>query len=569
MAIFEEKQPAVRWIVLLIAAVFLVSFPLVQIGMNELYSTEGEYAAAALEFSGANTLITVHGMLPDSVFPLYPALVRVLLDCGLPLEFSLRFMSLLPLGLLALLTGLICGRSADRQAGAAAAVVVLTTILAGSKAAEGYPQLLSVLIVYGGWMLWFYLGFVRSNWNAAWLSVGFFGGLAFYSNGLTAVVYFLVPLAFQQRPFTVWTKLRKPGLLAALLLAAVFFFAWLTPIQNFLAANPMPPREASSFRILTYFKDIAVRPFDAAFRFFPWSLMLWAPFCPALIAIERNPLLIKYHRILFVVLGLLIWFNPYTKPRDFFYLLPVASVLAACNYWILVRRYAGEFFGIFMLLSVLVLVGGAAAVAYLMLPQDVFAKFAVGIKLPPEKPAATVLTGAEIVLSFVSATVAILLIRMRRPVWITYLFVFASFMLLFWAVVNPVRRMDERKKDLADGILTALSGKDSAPTGSEPESEPSKGHLPATLYKDPAIMGLYSEGCYIGIPIRTLAHDKIPGDVDPAYVLTTDVPSHLARTWTRLYDCEYRGKHLYIYKGVSLKKELSDDDDYYDYYDYE
>ena len=68
MAIFEEKQPSVRWIVLLIAAVFLVSFPLVQIGMNELYSTEGEYAAAALEFTGANTLVTVHGTLPDSVF---------------------------------------------------------------------------------------------------------------------------------------------------------------------------------------------------------------------------------------------------------------------------------------------------------------------------------------------------------------------------------------------------------------------------------------------------------------------------------------------------------------------
>ena len=561
MAIFEEKQPAVRWTVLLIAAVFLVSFPLVQIGMNELYSTEGEYAAAALEFTGANTLVTVHGTLPDSVFPLYPAMVRLLLNCGLPLEFSLRFMSLLPLALLALLTGLICGRSTDRQAGAAAAVIVLTTILAGSKAPEGYPQLLSALIVYGGWMLWFYLGFIRSHWNAAWLSVGVFGGLAFYSNGLTAVVYFLVPLAFQQRPFRVWSKLNKPGLLAALLLGAVFFFAWLTPIQNFLAANPELPHEAPHFRLLTYFRDIAVRPFDAFFRFFPWSLMLWAPFCPALIAIERNPLLIKYHRILFVVLGLLIWFNPHTKPRDFFYLLPLASVLAACNYWILVRRYAGKFFGIFMLLSVLALAAVAASVAYLILPQDVFSKFAVGIELPEAKPAVTALMTAEIVLSFIAAVAALVLIRLRRPVWMAYLFVFASFMLLFWSVVNPVRSMKENKRDLADGILTALNGKEAAP-----ESGP----VPATLYKDPAIMGLYSEGCYIGIPIRTLAHDKIPASVDPAYVLTADVPSHIARTWTRLYDCEYRGKHLYIYKGVSLKKELSDDDDYFDYdYDYE
>jgi hypothetical protein len=552
MAIFEEKQPPVRWIVLLIAAVFLVSFPLVQIGMNELYSTEGEYAAAALEFNGLSTLVTVHGTLPETVSPLYPALVRLLLNCGLPLEFSLRFMSLLPLALLALLTGLICGRSADRQAGAAAAVIVLTTILSGSKAPEGYPQMLSVLIVYTGWMTWFYLGFVRSQWNAAWLSVGLFGGLAFYSNGLTTVVYFLVPLAFQQRPFTVWTKLRKPGLPAAILLAAVFFFAWLTPIQNWLATNPALPHETESFHILSYLKDIAVRPFDAAIRFFPWTLMLWAPFCPALIAIERNPLLIKYHRILFVVLGLLIWFNPQTKARDFLYLLPLAASLAAFNYWILVRRYAGKFFALFLAMAFLALAAGVVAAAYLVLPQETFAKFAIGVRLPPEKPAVTMLMTAEVVMSFAAAITAVLLIRMRRPVWMTYLFVFASFMLLFWSVVNTVRSMDRSKEDFASGILAALSGKDASPDS---------GGIPATLYKDPAIMGLYSEGCYIGIPIRTLANDKIPADVDPACVLTTDVPSHHTRTWTRLYDCEYRHGHLYIYKGV-LKKELSDDDEY-------
>jgi hypothetical protein len=550
MAIYEEKQPPVLRTVLLIAVVFLVSFPLMQIGTNELYSTEGEYAAAAYELNGLNTLVTVHGTLPETVFPLFPAMVRLLLNCGLPLEFSLRFMSLLPLGLLALLTGLICGRAANRQAGAAAAAIVLTTILTGTKAPEGYPQMLSALVVYTGWMMWFYLGFVRSHWNAAWLSVGLFGSLAFYTNGITAVLYFLVPLAFQQRPFTVWSKLRKPGLLAGILLAAVFFFAWLTPIQNWLAANPEPAREASDFRILTYFKDIALRPFDSAVRFFPWTLMLWAPFCPALIAIERNPLLIKYHRILFVVLGLMIWFNPQTKPRDLFYLLPVASVLAACNYWILVRRYAGKFFGLFMLLAVLALAAGAAAAAYLILPQDVFAKFAIGVELPPEKPAVTMLMTAEIVLSVAAAAAAVLLIRMRRPVWMTYLFVFASFMLLYWSVINTVRSMNRSKEDMAAGVLTAL------------KDDIASGAAPVMLYKDPAIMGLYSEGCYIGLPIRTLASDKIPADVDPAYVLTADVPSHYTRTWTRLYDCEYRHEHLYIYKGVSLKKELSDDDEY-------
>ena len=151
---------------------------------------------------------------------------------------------------------------------------------------------------------------------------------------------------------------------------------------------------------------------------------------------------------------------------------------------------------------------------------------------------------------------AILLIRLRRPVWMAYLFVFASFMLLFWAVVNPVRSTDRSKEQFASGVRSALE-KDAVPEGSAATDMPAM-----TIYKDPAIMGLYSEGCYIGLPVRTLAHDKIPADVDPAYVLTADVPSHNSRTWTRLYDCEYRHEHLYIYKGVSLKKELSDDDEY-------
>ena len=36
MAIYEEKQPAIPWLVLLLTAVFLLSFPLMQIGLNEL-----------------------------------------------------------------------------------------------------------------------------------------------------------------------------------------------------------------------------------------------------------------------------------------------------------------------------------------------------------------------------------------------------------------------------------------------------------------------------------------------------------------------------------------------------
>ena len=220
------------------------------------------------------------------------------------------------------------------------------------------------------------------------------------------------------------------------------------------------------------------------------------------------------------------------------------------------RRYAGQFFTLFLILDVVAVAAGIAAAAYLVLPQEAFANFAIGFELPADKPHFSLLNTAEVALSLAASVAAIVLIRAKRPVWMTYLFVFASFMLLFWSVVNPVRCMNRSKEELSRGILNALAEKDAPPD-----------RAPVVLYKDPAIKGLYSEGCYLGIPIRTLAHDKIPASVDPAYVLTADVPSHHSRTWTRLYDCEYRNEHLYIYKGVPIRKELYDDDDYYDDYE--
>ena len=100
---------------------------------------------------------------------------------------------------------------------------------------------------------------------------------------------------------------------------------------------------------------------------------------------------------------------------------------------------------------------GIAAAAYLVLPQEVFSNIVIGFELPPEKPHLSLLNTVEVALSLAASTAAIVLIRAKRPVWMTYLFVFASFMLLFWSVVNPVRSMKRGKEELSRGILSALA----------------------------------------------------------------------------------------------------------------
>ena len=76
---------------------------------------------------------------------------------------------------------------------------------------EGYPNTLLVLLIFSGWLLWFYLGQFGGSWNLGWAAVGLFAGLSFYCGGWTALFYFLIPMMFLQRPFTPWRRLTGIG----------------------------------------------------------------------------------------------------------------------------------------------------------------------------------------------------------------------------------------------------------------------------------------------------------------------------------------------------------------------
>jgi len=131
MAIYEEKQLSPRIMILILFAVLLVTFPLMQIGGRELFFSEGETAAAITEMNSFPPAVSLHGELNLSQYPLYPLLCKGFMHItGATAEFSLRFISVLSLAVLAALTGYNCYRSADVQAGVSSAAIVLTSFLA-------------------------------------------------------------------------------------------------------------------------------------------------------------------------------------------------------------------------------------------------------------------------------------------------------------------------------------------------------------------------------------------------------------------------------------------------------
>ena len=551
MAIFEEKTPRLRNCLVFLFFIWLFSYPVWHIGEREMFWSEGNYATAAIEQTGFPPLMRTHGVINPRIYPLYPLFVKAVSHCGLSMESSLRTVSLLAFAATAVLVFIAGLRTGGLQSAAAGTTIMLTTLLTGEKAVEGYPQSLTMLILFGGWLAWFELTLGRAHWNLAWLCAGLFGALAFYSAGPTGLIYFILPLLAQQRPLNVWNKLRYSGLVLGIALIVFAVILWRIPFWN--QADPSPVLEDFSWHFSGFLKNLVMFPADALVRFFPWSLMIWAPFCAALIPLDPNPLYGKYTRHLFTVLFVLIWLNPATRSRDFLYLAPLVSVMLGSCYWIVVRRYGQRFLTLFHVLAWCLLLCAAAAAVYMLVPGDMLAKFLtfrhdLAYRHVPSVFIATML---EILFASILAAVSIFGIRRKAPVWMVYALVFCSAMTLFWSIINRYRACDKSQSALGKEFRAALETKEHF----------SGRHLPV-IYKDSSISGLYPECCYMGVRVVTadLTKEFAP-DQENVYVISTGVPTVFERNWTRIHDKIYKDKRLYLYKGVLRKDEYDDTGD--------
>ena len=537
MSIHVEKDLPVWNTVLILGIAFLLIYPLWKLGLRDLFWDEGEYAAIITELSSFPPDARAHGELIPGYYPFYPILVKGLTMLGLSMEFSLRFISVAALAGLTVIVGIVGYRVAGLQAGAASAAVMFTTLITAEKAVEGYPDMLLVLLVFSGWLLWFYLGQFGGSWSAGWLTTGLFAGLAFYCGGWTALIYFLIPMIFLKRPFTPWRRFNCAGFPAGVLILLVFLLLWQVPRWT---PDAPPARLPLSGSFWHYFCHVFETAADIAFRFLPWTFFLYAPFCAALIAIDRNPLFSKYLRTLFTVSAILIVLNPLSRARDILYLVPTFSLLAGLNYEIVVRRHGQAMCRLLKIGAMVAFAVCTAAFLYEVLPASSLQRAAslFRVKLQHYSDFPVISSLLESAAGIVIAAFACLLAYRNRSVWLITVMVFTSGMLCFYAVTTPRRAAQRSRSELGMYFRRALGNAYSREM---------------TVYKDNAITGLYPECHYLGTRIRTIPFSRT-GEVKEKelYLLSPSSiqPPDSSRTWTRIKDAVYKNQNLYMWKGI-------------------
>ena len=105
---------------------------------RELFRVEGLYAASAQEYRpGIN--VTAHAVVQRNVLPLYPAVTSLLHKCGIPMESSLRIVSVFMLGAWAVLAAFIAGKRRNFRAGVVCFCCCAGTVIAMDKGVDGTP----------------------------------------------------------------------------------------------------------------------------------------------------------------------------------------------------------------------------------------------------------------------------------------------------------------------------------------------------------------------------------------------------------------------------------------------
>lgn len=600
MGVFREKNPSFLFAVLVLAAVFFFCYPVTELGKMELMRQEGFYAALSLETGSFPPVSRAHGEIVAYTYPLYPLLVKMLYSTGWSMEFSLRILSVIFLALLSLVVGFACyqaaffnsffallrgefspeevrknsgkelteeektlplsdkerkkeSRRAALQAASVGSCIIFATFLAGNKGIEGNPVILTSLLIYGGWLLWFFLGIGKDAWNSAWLLTFLAASAAFYNGGWYALGFFFLPMFFLKRPLRFGSKLRYGGFFAGIIILLLTILLW--EIPRWEGGSLMTLAEHSLIGSFgKYLKKITLIPLELCLFFLPWTFFLYAPLCPALISIDRNRLFMKYLRRLLIFALLFFWFNPVTESRDFLLIAPVFATLTALDYWIVVRRYGEKICKVILWIAPVFILAGICAVSLYLIPQEFLKK---GMKMftdfsfPAKNPVCCIPFFLAI-LSLVSSVLAWWYAFRKKSscIWLSLLFLFCSAMSLFWAVIVPYQSGEQTKKEAALLLRRALGDS----------------YDPAmTVYMDGRIDGLYEEGFYLGTKIRKIRelHQITEAEEKSIFVLSVRniPPGDTRRNWSKLIQMNYKNQNLYIWKGTLNVRKFSPEEE--------
>ncbi len=542
---YEEKAPGWIAAALVLVTAFLIIYSPWQLSDRELYWQEGYFAAQAMEMDYFMPMTFAHGMVIQDSFPLFPWFAAVVHnEFGLSMEMTLRLISIIALGVIAVLVWFAAGSAGGIQAAAVAAAMMISTSVVIEKGIEGYPHTLMLLALTAAWFSWFMLGVGRSNWSGAWAASLYFAGTAFYVFGPSALIYFFFPMIFMRRPLTIWTKMNKPGFYIGLAVLVGFIMLWALPHIMFANTFPFKSLEFEPNSMSAYLEHLATFPFDVAIRLMPWTILAWAPFCVEYFPLDKTPIFSRFLRIIVISLFFLLWISPFTEPRDIMMLIPPLAVMTGINYWLVVRRYGDKLLMMMKLLSFPVFIVGCMIIIFYLLPVDWWNSI-----FPMQKGIGFRSNHKYIIIGMiwgmlaVAVGIALIHVKIRPYLWAYFLIIVCAVMFFFWSLIHPYKAQDQTRKNLGRELRAALSA----------EGVTEKD----TVYTGPNL-GLYGECFYMGGKIVTMnSVEEIPADQKVVYLISTEFPQVPERRWRNLLPNQktYKDKRICLWQGIKLEKK--------------
>ena len=532
--IYEEKTKSNKVYISVAIILLAIMFAPVYLGMQELFSDEGFYLAAVREMDQFPPLVKTQGEIGYGCYPFYPYLVRLLYDAGVPMITALRLIPCICLLILAGIIFLIAWKAKNLTAGVVGVSALLINFLTIEKFSTGNPVLLGTLGVFSTWIVWYTVGIWRNKWKLAWILSFLLAGLTFYTIGFTGLLLIIFPMLFHRRPLMIWTKPRGKAFLSGVIILILFILLWGIPRWS-QPESPVFERTTFVFpSIGDYFIHLLTFPFDAAIRFMPWMLFAWAPFCPALVSLDENPILSRYLRTLFLGTFAILW-----QSRDIFFMIPPLAILVALNYWIVVRRYGWRLLKLSEIASAVLFLFCTAAFCYYLIPREyhpgLITDYLHSVEHSPYRIPGIIASGIGI---FLSGTAFIMSLCGAR-IWLTIIILFGAVVIPYRGVVIPYQNLFKHKEYIGRTFRNTI-----------PEKK-----TPEIVYKMRDIPPYYNEMHYFDIKLKTIGSaEELPAEEPVVYVFSSVVPSAPDRTWQRLHMLSRYNSRLELWRG-KLKTE--------------
>ena len=548
MARYREKILSTKQTVIFLLLAFITVLAPWQLGEQELSWREGFVIAQSLGIKFTPLpLVTVHGEAIPNAYPLLPMLAKLITLMGCPLEICTRILSLTALLALSVLTFIVTrNTSKSVSAGACAGAMTFSCLLALDKSSVGLVNMLAVLVIFSGHLIWYYYAAVRGDWQRAHIAGFAACSLGFYLSGITAIFMFLIPLIFMRRPLGIFRRLNSRWLLLGLGLLLLTVLVWYLPYHTDKVRIALRYPQAAFLDNRNYLEHLLTFIPDMLMRLFPWVILAWAPFCVAFQTLDATPLFSRFLRTLVLANFFLLWLMPLDEIYWCFVLLPPMAVLTGLYYPLTIRRYGNIYRKLFNISAAILLPGAAVIlILFFAMPSELTAEL---LKL--ERPLIYSDNFGETLLAYTAAAMllilAVLLWRLREkpPVWCYMLLIIIAPMMVFNCIVRPYQAMEHPRRDNADMFSRALQQEPSGATG--------------VIYK--YMTGdFYAQSVYMKRQVINInSMNELPtAEVPVVYMLAENYPACNNRTWRSLLpEAEtIRGRKINIWRGQWQSQE--------------